>query len=226
MNKKTLLAYSMLLTSLVSKNTNCWFFAEMDKHFQQMERRMANMRKIFGEMEEQFYKEDSSQTMRENGTKSKIGIDQKDDTVLINLDLGKGIKDFDAKIKIKKDGYSKDQIIIKIEQPKKQKIVITSIGNYLCINKTAYIKEKLNEKKCQRKKCKKCKKQYSSFVSKSSFTTGRTLDKKVDIEKAKLEYDANEGILSVIIPKEKIEEPQGKTIDIKINKAKAKLDGK
>jgi len=228
MSKKALLAYSMLLASPISTHANCWFFEEVDKGFQHMEKRMTNMRNMFSEMEKQLYANDPSQI---NNTKGKIAINQKEDNVLIDLNLGKGITNFDAKIKTKKSGYKKDQIVISTEEPQKQTIVITVVDNYLSINQTTQTKQVKKEKAdtCTCKTCKKCKKpitkKYAESFTQSSSTIARTFDKKLDIEKTEIEYDAKEGILSIIIPKEKIDKLQGKTINIKI-KTEKQVDGK
>lgn len=232
MNKKQILVYSILLTTLTIKQTSCWFFDEMDKHFQQMENRMKNMRKTFRQMEEDFHSNNIKQSKNGN-----ININQKDNNIVISIDLGKNITNFDAKIKTKQTGHSKDQIIIKTEQPKQQNIVITVIDNYLSINKKTQITHENKQNACTCNTCNACKKpniqRYSSAISQSSSTVGQTFDKKLDIQKAEIEYDTHTGNLTIVIPKDTAEKVNGKTIAVKIKSPikktsteQTKIDGK
>jgi len=240
MNKKTVLAYSMLLASLVSKNTSC-FFKEMREYIHHVENRMH---KMFADMEQR--------AMKIEGAKGVIDIVEKDNKAIITIELGKNIKeaDFDAKIKTKKAGYKMDQIIVKIKKPQKQDIAISIVGNYLAVEqssqqslekkiekptKTTKLQSKTKEKtfryepngstlddrdhlKIEDKEEKPKIEEYSASYQSSFSQMSKTMSKKLNIEKVELEYDEKEGILTIEIRYIQEDKRLGKKIGVKIKR--------
>ena len=225
MDKKTLLAYSMLLATVVSQNVHCRFFREVERYFEQAER---NMRKMFTKIEKREFKFKQ--------VKNTVNITEKNGQAIITIELGKDIKEFNADIKTKKAGFKIDQITIQTEQPKQQDIIISIVGNYLALEQhTQTLRQDTQDAKTitdaeatqdqAKQKTEKIEKYSTSYQSYSS-QVGKTLSKKLDVEKTELEYDEKTGILTVVIPHVQEEKKLGKKIDVKIKKENTKQQEK
>lgn len=215
--KKVLLFGSLGFITISTKQTLCYsMFEEMDKQFEQIQKNMSGMRNMFAQMEEEMLKNNENMVQFDQiSTKNSINIQEKDKSAIISIDLGKNIKDFEAKIQTKKDGFKQDQITIKAREDKNQNqnmsITIKANENYLSITQNSCSK---TEKKEESKEINN--KEQNIFTS--SISTGQTFTKNLDISKTIIEYDEKTGILTLTVPEEKLEENTGKVIDIKIKK--------
>ena len=276
-----MLAYSMLLASLVNQNTNCFskqIENRMGRIFVNIEqpRRHSSTSSSSFDKSSQSLLSASSGTAGQASTRSATGqtkdksttqdawkdisfskIFKKDDKAIVIIELGKDIKKFNANIETKKAGFNRDQITIQTtlrdafqapqnnqvpianekDYEKKQDIVINVIGNYLAIDQKtqqktknkikapAITKENNNTEiiEAKEKSVPKIEKYESSYQSSFS-QMSKTLSKKLDIEKAELEYDEKEGILTIEIPHIKEDKKLGKKINVKIKKNKENLE--
>jgi len=226
MDKKTLLAYSMLLAKVASQNAHCRFFREVEQYFEQAER---NMRKMFTNLEKK--------EMKFKQVKNTINIIEKNGQAIITIELGKDIKEFNADIKTKKAGFKIDQVTINTQEPKQQDIIISIVGNYLALEKHMQEKTLAHDAKASAQGKQDTKtitdietaqdqveqktptvEKYSASYQSYSCQVGKTLSKKLDTEKTELEYDEKTGILTVVIPHVQKEKKLGKKIDVKIKK--------
>ena len=97
-------------------------------------------------------------------------------------------------------------------------VIIVGTADIVVVNKSIQTKTKKKTEQDEDKKKDKDKiKSYQASYFASSSSIGRTVDKKLDISKAEIEYDEKSGILSIIIPKI-VEENLGKSIEVKIIK--------
>jgi len=212
MNKKTVLLFLALLTPVASSARHGGFFDDLDAHFVRMQRDLDNMRvymsKVFEELEEGVPMD--SEGLKITRAKNNIKLEQKDDKAIVAIKFGTEIKNFDANIKTKKEGYTQDQLVITTKEPKKQKAVIKISGNLISIYQRSEVKK---EEKIAKDKEKKTTIEYGA--EESSFAA--TLDYQLNLQDANILYDSNQGTIIVEIPaiKKEVEE-KGKKIDVKI----------
>ena len=244
MNKKTLLAYSMLLAALAGQNVNGHpFFGKMEKRMRHMEQRMQRMFDEFdlmGRMFDDFADmDDDFDGIKFDEPRSEITITEKDGKAIVTIELGKDIEKFDADIKTKKAGFKMDQITIQTQKPKKQDIVINIVGNYLAVDQEVQEHiERKTEKPAQQAKTttadsqiatdtnkqvadkkaepKQQVQQYAASYRSYASQVGKTLSKKLDTAKAELEYVKKDGKLTIAIPYIKEAKKVGTKINVKI----------
>jgi len=228
MNKKTILLCVALTSAVASTiplqaKLDPFFdaFDDFDAPFiridQELRKTRHQMNKAFKEMKNRF-KQDNFQNRFHMMPKNNVKIKEKDNKAILDIKLGKGVKEIDATIKAKIDGYKKDQLIIKTTKPKKQYVAIKINGRLMSIyHQSEVIREIEKKEKATQKKDKKettiKKETISCGFHKSSSTI--TLKHKVDLKKANVEYDEKKGTLKVIIP---CLERQEKKIDVTIKK--------
>jgi len=211
MDKKTIYLCAALLTVLAVK-TNCGIFSQIDEHFSRMQQEMERMRASFSNWHSNVQDDDFFGGAKLGGQKSRINIDQQDDKIVISLNLGKGITEFDAKIKTKKEGYKQDQLIVTTKEPAKGKIVISINGKYLSIAQNMEARKEEKQEKAEDKQAR-----HAVSYQSSSFHTGQTLEHALNIDETNITYDDKEGILLIEIPTMK-EEDKTKKIEVKIKK--------
>jgi len=216
MNKKTLYLCATLLATVMVK-TNCGIFSQMDEHFSRMHQEMERMRASFSNWHSNIQDDDFFGGAKLGSPKNRININQQDDKMVISLNLGKGITEFDAKIKTKKEGYKQDQLIVTTKEPAEGKIVISVNGKYLSINQNMQRKTEEHQEKKEQANDKDKQTQHAMSYQSSSFHTGQTLKHKLNIDETNITYDDKEGALLIEIPTIK-EADKTKKIEVKIKK--------
>ncbi|GAG81553.1 unnamed protein product [marine sediment metagenome] len=179
---------------------------------------MERMRASFANWQDDF-----SGGIKLGDQKSRINIDQQDKKAVISISLGKGITEFDAKIRTKKEGYNQDQLVVTTKEPAKGKIVISVNGKYLSINQSMLLRQapafaKASADRQDERALRQAQDEtHAVSYQSSSFHTGQTLEHALNIDETNITYDDKEGVLLIEIPIVK-EEDKTKKIEVKIKK--------
>lgn len=212
----------------------CDFDTPFMRIYDELDKIRVQMSHVFDEMEHSFRQGRFGSRFNITMPKNNVQIKEEDDKTTLHIKVGKDVKAFDAKIRTR-EPYIKDQLIIKIKEPKKQKIAIKANGDIISVYQKVKAVKKTT-KKCAKKdirlrqggvypeSCRRVgqdekkdvKEKVVSYGASESSETMR-LKHKIDLKKADVEYDKKEGILKVIIPVLQSEK-HDKKIEVKIKK--------